>query len=110
MIPDPNTELLYLKVMWAAIRLTCYVWATIIFIILLHFLPNYRWLLEPFIRISFLLIGFNTGRYCRFYFPRKDLRLFKKYSLQIVYYGRTQEVNVNYIPDDELDELWTPTL
>lgn len=33
----------------------------------------------------------------------------KKFSFQIVYLGATQEVNVNYIPEDELDELWTPS-
>ena len=33
----------------------------------------------------------------------------KKYSIQIVYWGTTQEVNVHYIPEDELDELWTPS-
>lgn len=33
----------------------------------------------------------------------------KKFSFQIVYWGATQEVNVNYIPEDELDELWAPS-
>ena len=33
----------------------------------------------------------------------------KKFSFQIVYLGATKEVNVNYIPEDELDKLWTPS-
>ena len=33
----------------------------------------------------------------------------KKHSFQIVYLGATQEVNVNYILEDELDELWAPS-
>ena len=39
----------------------------------------------------------------------KKCKYEKKYSFQIVYWGATQEVNVNYISEDELDELWTPS-
>ena len=31
----------------------------------------------------------------------------KKYSFNIMYYGVTQEVKVAYIPEDEIEELWS---
>ena len=77
MVVDPDTEILYRKVMWAAVRLMCYIWIAVILAILQYFLPIYNRPIEPFIQIALLLVGLNVGRYRYIYIPRKGLQAYK---------------------------------
>ena len=56
---------------YAALRLTCYIWAIVLLAVIGHYEPDYLYLTEPAIDACILFVGLCVGKHYRLFVRRK---------------------------------------